>query len=346
MSRFRSGQFRPGKLMLTIAALLALAALVGGCGSSDSTTASTEGGSESASDANIAYLAGVVDANYTPAQEEGLKIGSGGAAIQVYNPEFDPTKQVEQCQDAITSQRFSAIVITPLTNASAIPCAKAAAAADMPLIVDEHALGKDPNDIQPQEEGVDAGVIYPPETFAKYTWELIQEGCGQLDPCEVVMEFSFEGDPLFEETIDYVKEQSEGTPIKVVATYESQYDPSQTTEKLRDILLANPGTDVVTFANDPTAVAGAQVIKSAGKEKSIKVIGEGGTADGAKAIENGTMFATIAVLPRTASEIEGEMAAKAIAGEKIDPLGVNGFEVGKIHGGVTKQNVDQFEPEW
>src|SRR5262249_44434322 len=152
--------------------------------------------------ANIAFLAGVVDATYTPAQEEGLKLGGGGD-VQTFNPEFDPTKQVEQCQDAIASQRYDAIVITPIGNTSAIPCAKAAAAADIPLIVDATALGKDPNEIQPQEEGVTASVVYAPKVFAEYTWELIEEACANTDPCDVVLEFSFEGDPLFDESVKY-----------------------------------------------------------------------------------------------------------------------------------------------
>ncbi|MGH2937183.1 MAG: sugar ABC transporter substrate-binding protein [Solirubrobacterales bacterium] len=322
-------------------ALLGVVALASGCGSGGSGSSGSSGGSGGA---DIAFLAGVVDHSYTPAQVKGLEAGGQGS-VQTYNPEFNPTKQVEQCQDAIASQRYDAIVVTPVSNTSAIPCAKEAAAASIPLVVDQTVIGPNLNEIQPQVEGVTGSVILVPKSFAEYSWELIQEACGNTSPCQVVNELSFEGDPLFEEELNYVKEQSEGTSIEVVATYESQYEPSQTTSKLPDILLAHPDTSVVLCANDPTALAAAEVVKETGKQSQIKVIGTGGTATAKAAIESGKLFGTIATYPQTMSKIEGEIARKAADGEKTPPS-TDGFTVGSVVGGVTKANVTQFEPQW
>lgn len=341
------GIHRRSRVMLAgaVVALLALTVMVGGCGGGDDDSGSTTGTEDSGSKPiNIAFLAGVVDASYTPAQEAGLREGSEGD-LQIFNPEFDPTKQNEQCQDAIASQRYDAIVLTPLDNTSSIPCAAEAASAGIPLVVDGTAIGPDPNDLEPQVEGVIASVIYIPETLGDYTWDAIQKACADTDPCQVVMEISFAGDPLFEEMVKFVKAQTEGTGIEVVATYESQFDPAQTTASLRDILLANPGTNVVAFANDPTALAGAAVIDDLGKQDSIKVIGDGGTKKGLEAVEDGRFFGTIANYPQTASAIEGEMARQAVAEEEVAPS-ANAWQVGPISGLITKADAAQFEPQW
>ena len=293
----------------------------------------------------IAFLVGVVDSTYTPAQKGGLEEGSGGE-VTIFNPDFDPTNQLRQCQDVITSNRYDAIVITPLDNATSIPCAKAAHAAGIPLIVDGTAIGKDPNELQPQVEGVFGSVIWRPETAGEYTWGLIAKSCQGQEICKVLIEVSYISDPLFKGEIDYIKKKAEGTGVKIVAIYESQYDPAQTTAKLRDLLVAHPDVKIVTFVADPTAMAGSRVIKSLGMEGQIKGIAQGGTKDGAAAVKSGELFATLSVLPFSVSRIEGAMALKAINGEPIEPKGTDAYAVGNIAGPVTMENVDQYKPEW
>ena len=264
----------------------------------------------------IAFLAGVVDATYTPAQKAGLEAGSGGE-VTVFNPEFDPTKQLNQCQDAIVSGRYDVIVITPLDNASSIPCAKAAKEAGIPLIVDQTAIGKDLNVLEPQVEGVVGSVLYRPETMGKYTFGQIEKACEGKDSCKVILEMSFLSDPLYIGAYDYIRAAAAQTNVEIVAVYESQYDPAQTTAKLRDFLVANPDVSVVVFANDPTALAGVRVIEGLKMQDQIRSIAQGGTKAGAEAVKAGQLYATLAVLPLTASRLEGEMALKAVNGEPM-----------------------------
>ena len=321
----------------TLVAVAALGLSLAACGSGGTTG---KGGG-----LRIAFLAAGVDATYTPAQVSGLELGSGGK-VTTFNPQFDPATQLSQCQDAISQQRYDAIVITPLNNSSALPCAKAAHAAKIPLIVDGTAIGKDGNSLEPQVDGVDFSMIWVPSTFAKDTWAIIRSACAGKPKCQVVMERSFLGDPLFDAAVDYVKQQSAGTNIKVVATYESHYDPAETTSKLQDILVANPDVDMVTFTNDPTALAGTEVIGKLGRTDKIMAVGSGGTKTGIAATSAGKLYATIANLPLTASKIEGQMAVKAKNGEKIDPVGMDAFALGGVTGAITKDNAGKFSPEW
>ena len=325
--------------LITLTAVAALGLPLAACGSSGSSTAGTR------SALRIAFLAAGVDATYTPAQVSGLELGSGGK-VTTFNPQFDPATQLGQCQDAISQQRYDAIVITPLNNSSALPCAKAAHAAKMPLIVDGTAIGKDSNSIAPQVDGVDFSMIWVPSTFAKDTWTIIQSACAGKSECHVIMERSYVGDPLFDAVVDYVKQQSSGTKIKFVAAYESHYDPAETTSKLQDLLVANRDVDVVTFTNDPTALAGAEVISKLGRSGKIMSVGSGGTKAGVAAVAAGKLYATIANLPFTASRIEGEMAVKAKRGDQIDPVGMDAFALGTVSGAITKDNLAEFSPEW
>ena len=327
--------------LITLTAVAALGLPLAACGSSGSSSSTPS----TRSALRIAFLAAGVDATYTPAQVSGLEQGSGGK-VTTFNPQFDPATQLSQCQDAISQQRYDAIVITPLNNSSALPCAKAAHAAKMPLIVDGTAIGKDSNSLQPQADGVDFSMIWVPSTFAKDTWAIVQSACAGKSECQIVMERSFAGDPLFDAVIDYVKQQSAGLNIKVVATYESHYDPSETTAKLQDILVAHPDVNVVTFTNDPTALAGAEVISKLGRAGKVMAVGSGGTRTGVAAVLSGKLLATIANLPLTASKIEGQMAVKAKNGEKIDPVGMDAFALGDVSGAITKDNAGKFTPEW
>ena len=326
---------------ITMAAVIVLGLPLAACGgnSAGSSSSSSSGG------LRIAFLAAGVDATYTPAQVSGLEKGSGGK-VTTFNPQYDPATQLSQCQDAISQQRYDAIVITALNNSSALPCAKAAVAAKIPLIADGTAIGKDTNSIQPQVDGVNFSMIWVPQTFAKDTWAIIQSACTGKPACQVIMERSYLGDPLFDVDVDYVKQQTAGTTIKLVATYESHYDPSETTSKLQNLLVANPEVNVVTFANDPTALAGAAVIGKLGRTGKVMAIGSGGTKTGVAAVSAGKLFATIANLPFTASKIEGEMVVKAKNGEKIDPVGMDAFLLGGVSGALTKDDVGKFSPEW
>lgn len=183
------------RLSFIVVVLAVCGIVAAACGGDEKgSTASTGEGDTQSGAPQIAFLAGVVDPGYTPSQVAGLEEGSGGK-VTVFNPEFDPNKQLRQCQDAITTGRYDAIVITPLDSSSAIPCAQAAMNANIPLIVDQTAVGPDLNELEPQVDGVTASVIYRPATFAEYTWDMIEQACAGQADCEAVMEISFKEIP-------------------------------------------------------------------------------------------------------------------------------------------------------
>lgn len=77
----------------------------------------------------------------------------------------------------------------------------------------------------------------------------------------------------------------------------------------------------------------------------LKVIGYGGSVLGAKAVEDGDIFVTLALFPQTAGSILGEMASKAVNGETIDQPGVDHYGIGSPIV-VTKDTVGELTPQW
>ena len=82
------------------------------------------------------------------------------------------------------------------------------------------------------------------------------------------------------------------------------------------MLQANPDIQAIFAQNDEMALGAIEAAKSANKK--VLIVGFDGTADGVKAVENGTMSATIAQQPDIMGQQGVEVAVKAAKGEKVD----------------------------
>ena len=79
----------------------------------------------------VAFFASGLANTYVPAQIQGAKSAAGklGASITVFDAVFDASKQVTQVQDAITSRKFDAFVISAIDGNALVPQIKKAIAA-------------------------------------------------------------------------------------------------------------------------------------------------------------------------------------------------------------------------
>jgi ABC-type sugar transport system substrate-binding protein len=102
---------------------------------------------------------------------------------------------------------------------------------------------------------------------------------------------------------------------------------------------------VFLSAADTQALAVVPALKQAGKLDQVKLLGNGGSRLGAKAVADGTMFATAGNWPHQQGEIAGKMLIQAVNGETVDPSEVDAIRIDEPRI-VTKDNVSQFKPEW
>jgi ribose transport system substrate-binding protein len=85
------------------------------------------------------------------------------------------------------------------------------------------------------------------------------------------------------------------------------------------MLQANPAIDTVFACNDMMALGAIEAIRAAGRTGKIRVLGFDAVADARKAIEAGTMAATVAQFPDEMGRVAVESAVKALKGESVPP---------------------------
>lgn len=345
----KAGKTRSRTWRLSFAATLFGAVLIlAGCGSSSSGGSSSGGGSGSTSSQKapkIAYLTYASTA-YVTAEEEGLHkvLDPIGGSFTMFNANYDPQKQLTQCTDAITSQRYNALVIAAVQGSAIIPCVTQAKAAGLPVVAIEIPIGPDQNKIPPQVPGVVGSVVYTGLEHAKLLVPFVDQACAGLTPCDVIVEVDSLADPYAAQWLKYLK-TNKGSNVTIVKVMEGQYDNTVTAKNVPDALLANPNTDVMVLESDDNAVAAIPAVKKQGLQDQIKLIGDGGSEIGVNAIKAGTLYGTFANWPNQMGQAVGKMTIDAVNGTTIASPAVNALTMDTPQL-VTKANVDQFTPEW
>lgn len=303
-----------------VATLPALALAVSACGSGDD-GASTAGRGGDTKPPEIAFLTYETN-DYTSVEAAGAETAAerAGGSVKAFNAKFDPQAQLKQCQDVITSGRYNAILIAPVDNAAAVPCVTQAAAADIPVATIETPVGPDPIDIEPQVDGVVVSAVYSMVANAEAQIEMVRRACEGIDPCEVIAEIATPSDRFSNYGVREVAAKA-GPNVRVVQKIIGHYDPSAVARAMPDALTAHPDADVFLSATDTNALAALPAIRAAGLEGRITLLGNGGSRQGAKAVRDGVMLATIGNFPRTAGERVTEKLIQAVNGETVTDSG-------------------------
>ena len=327
-------------------AAVAVVLLAAGCGSDGG---SSSNGGESADGSggtpvNVAYLS-YAYTDFVKAEEEGLKeaVEGTGGSVRMFNANFDAQKLLKDCQDAVSSGRYNAILLAPVDAATGRPCVAEAAAADIPVVAIENVVGEDVNELQPQVEGVVGTVAFTPEANSDAILGILEKACADLNPCKVIGEIASPSDVLSATVVKRVK--AEMPDVEIVQTFATGYDPALVAKAFPDALAANPDAHVFLSIADSQVLAVLPALEAAGKLGQIKLIGNGGSRLGAKAVADGTMFGTIGSWPAQNGRIAGDMLTKAVNGEEIEEPGVEAATVDEPKL-LTKENIDQFEAEW
>ena len=104
--------------------------------------------------------------------------------------------------------------------------------------------------------------------------------------------------------------------LTVVAKQSADFDRSKGLTVAENMLQANPDIQAIFAQNDEMALGAIEAAKSANKK--IFIVGFDGTQDGLKAVEAGTMAATIAQQPELMGQQGLDAAVKVAKGEKVE----------------------------
>ncbi|HEY2715779.1 MAG TPA: sugar ABC transporter substrate-binding protein [Solirubrobacterales bacterium] len=351
-------------------AVLFLSACGGGGDSSSSSAESTtteaaettagggeEGGAIDGEGKKIAFLGfgfgnALSDAATKAAREEGSKLN---VSVQAFDGKFDPGNQVAQCQDAVASGQFSAIVVSAIVGPMLVPCAAQAKEAGIPVIAWGDAIGTSSTSKTPTEPGVVANVFTPISLLFSGVGAAITSACEGIEPCRIVNLNALELLPDVSKVLKEELEQleSENPQIEVVEEPEAGLEVSTGQAAMQDILAKGTEFNVV-ISPGTQAMAGALIaLKSAGKTLSatgegIRVLASGATTQQMEGVESGELWGAMITLPVTEGRTSIEVATKAALGMSF-PKSTLAYEVEGLPTILSTENKSEwsgFKGQW
>ncbi|MEU1201041.1 substrate-binding domain-containing protein [Streptomyces sp. NPDC005813] len=255
------------------------------------------------------------------AQQEAKKLG---ADLTVTDAQNDASQQANQLQN-FTSSGVGSIIVNPVDSDAAGPAVRSANKADIPVVGVDRGVNKADTAALVASDNVEGG---------KLGAEALAEKLGGKG--KIVILQGLAGTSASRERGAGFAEGLKAYPgIKVVARQPADFDRTKGLDVMTNLLQAHPDIQGVFAENDEMALG---AIKALGSKagKSVSVIGFDGTPDGLKAVQAGTLYASVAQQPKELGRIAVENALKAAEGKKVEETVKVPVKV------VTKENVAGF----
>jgi ribose transport system substrate-binding protein len=305
---------RAARLGLALAAVAAVAVAATVGAGAQTTRTSTQQANVKA----VAFFGFAAANSFAQATWAGVKQTAAKNHVQAkfFDPNFNAQTQVSQIQDAITTGRYQAFVIQANDGNSVIPAIKQALKAHIAVVAEFTPVGSNYNSITPPIKGM-TFVGESPVHNGHELGVLGIQACKGLNPCNVAYLEGFKSLPLDNARTNEVK-KTLGTAknVKLVADVEGGYTQASGLKAAQDVLQAH--SDVNVMIGSSQAIEGAQLaLKGAGKLGKVKLIGNGGSCQAVKGVQNGTWFATYALPETTSGAKAAQLAIDAGNGKKV-----------------------------
>ncbi|MFD7386918.1 substrate-binding domain-containing protein [Streptomyces sp. NPDC059852] len=237
------------------------------------------------------------------AQAEAKKLG---VDLTVTDAQNDASQQANQLQN-FTSSGVGAIVVNPVDSDAASNSVKAADKAGIPVVAVDRGVNDAKTATLVASDNVAGG-----ELAAKSIAEKLG-GKGKI----VILQGQAGTSAARERAQGFAAGLKAFPGIKVVAQQPADFDRTKGLDVMSNLLQAHPDVQGVIAANDEMALG---AIKALGSKagKSVSVVGFDGTPDGLKAVEGGSLYASVAQQPSQLGKIAVDNALKALDGEKVE----------------------------
>ena len=295
---------------LLVAAITVLAVLTSGCGSSDKAAKPADGKKTTTIGFSISTLNNPFFVSVRKGVEEEAK--KLGVNVKIVDAQNDPAKQANDISDLI-QQKVDVLLINPVDSAAVSTSVAAANKASIPVLALDRSADKGTVASFIASDNVKGG-----EMAAEY---IIQKLGEKVKVAEL------EGIPGASAT----RERGEGfhkvadQKLTVVAKQSADFDRSKGLTVSENMLQANPDIQAIFAQNDEMALGAIEAAKSANKKIFIVPIDlhthyTSGVASMTylKAVEAGTMAATIAQQPELMGQQGLDAAVKVAKGEKVE----------------------------
>ncbi|MEU0741851.1 substrate-binding domain-containing protein [Streptomyces sp. NPDC006134] len=247
-----------------------------------------------------------------------------GVDLTVTDAQNDASQQANQLQN-FTSEGLGAIVVNPVDSDAAGPSVRAANKADIPVIAVDRGVSEADTDALVASDNVEGGRLGARALAEKLG------GRGTI----VILQGQAGTSASRERGAGFAEGLKAYPGIEVVARQPADFDRTKGLDVMTNLLQAHPDIDGVFAENDEMALG---AIKALGSKagKSVQVVGFDGTPDGLKAVEAGTLYASVAQVPRELGRIVVDNALRAAEGKRVEERVKVPVKV------VTKENVAGF----
>ncbi|MFD7456226.1 MULTISPECIES: ABC transporter permease/substrate-binding protein [unclassified Streptomyces] len=235
------------------------------------------------------------------AEEEAKKLG---VDLTVTDAQNDASQQANQLQN-FTSEGVGSIIVNPVDSDAAGPSVRAANKADIPVVGVDRGVNKADTAALVASDNVEGGRLGARALAEKLG------GKGKI----VILQGQAGTSASRERGAGFAAGLKEFPGIEVVAKQPADFDRTKGLDVMTNLLQAHPDVDGVFAENDEMALG---AIKALGAKagRSVQVVGFDGTPDGLKAVESGTLFASVAQQPKELGRIAVRNALRAADGEK------------------------------
>ncbi|MEU5662971.1 ABC transporter permease/substrate-binding protein [Streptomyces longwoodensis] len=247
-----------------------------------------------------------------------------GVDLTVTDAQNDASQQANQLQN-FTSSGLGAIIVNPVDSDAAGPSVRAADKAKVPVIAVDRGVNKADVDALVASDNVAGG-----ELAAKTVAEKLG-GHGKI----VILQGQAGTSAARERAEGFAKGLKAYPGIQVVAQQPADFDRTKGLDVMSNLLQAHPDVQGVIAANDEMALGAVKAL-GAKAGKSVQVVGFDGTPDGLKAVEQGTLYASVAQQPSQLGRIAVDNALRALDGKEVPATVKVPVKV------VTKENVAGF----
>ncbi|OCC13549.1 substrate-binding domain-containing protein [Streptomyces sp. PTY087I2] len=247
-----------------------------------------------------------------------------GIDLTVTDAQNDASQQANQLQN-FTSSGVSSIIVNPVDSDAVGPGVRSANKADIPVIAADRGVNK-----------ADTATLVASDNVAggKLAADALADRIGGKGSI-VILQGTAGTSASRERGAGFAEGLKAYPDIKVVAKQPADFDRTKGLDVMTNLIQSHPGITGVFAENDEMALGAVKALGSkAGK--SVSVVGFDGTPDGLKAVEAGTLYASVAQQPAELGKIAVQNAVKAAKDEKVASTVKVPVKV------VTRENVADF----
>ncbi|MGW7230847.1 ABC transporter permease/substrate-binding protein [Streptomyces cyaneofuscatus] len=255
------------------------------------------------------------------AQAEAKK---AGIDLTVTDAQNDASQQANQLQN-FTSSGVSSIIVNPVDSDAVGPGVRSANKADIPVIAADRGVNK-----------ADAATLVASDNVAggKLAADALADKLGGKGSI-VILQGTAGTSASRERGAGFAEGLKAYPDIKVVAKQPADFDRTKGLDVMTNLVQSHPDITGVFAENDEMALGAVKALGSKAGT-SVSVVGFDGTPDGLKAVEAGTLYASVAQQPSELGRIAVQNAVKAAKGEKVEKTVKVPVKV------VTRENVADF----